>query len=633
MPKRLHEQDKKYHKLLIMPVTDSGKFRVSKRRRNKRQDKWRGTKALTHRLIEKKKKRNHVRTELGKRKAEFIDLLSDNSLCEEVDVKSFNKNGLGQIKSEENQKQSNLDDNIVTRNLRAIYNAKFYPDREQKIVYGEEKLNFDIFYNQIEKLEVKEEDNDDDLIKKRRSVFTSKRLKKKKEIKLFIQSSKISKVEIPQAKFEKQKKEFLEKLIKSSDNSISEASNNLLNLSLSKIQSISETTQNKMEKITGPIKGQILSESYYKPISEETLTKVESCSPKPKPIESTEENSNQSQNIQDLLSNMTPLTSEVTPTKLESFEPFSNQRRSLIQITRGDPSHKFYRLKILMEKFFLNQKIQEDDLILDTQSKLLFRKIIEKKNHYLPFGTAWKAESVMSLSRSTSQKRNEEKLKYVFKLTLKNMKRQYRPKHFHFCGEELQGEYQKSASEDKELGFYCYHFREYLKGGSKENNLSQFPAKFIKGGRLNVEEIIQSCSSGHKHQEKNSQKKFLRSIEVINKDFVQALSLSQSFMQEFQRFLQITDNSEKEEKGIEILGDVIDIYKESTKLIRRKVELKIKQWLKTWTNCDNNNARFENFINAEFSRKKYKLPWTLTDVRSAVHTVSAFLKTGFIVRN
>jgi hypothetical protein len=554
-----------------------------------------------------RKKRTILRkSHLGKRATEFIDLLSEKSLCEEVDGKSFYESG-------HLLKYGGSQSGLFEKEIGEVYSAYYQEEMEYDNVFkGNEEGK-----PQVE-LGSEMGEQDEELIPKRRSNFT---IKKESGLREIDKENRNDSQRTTQGDVLKEN----EKMSMSSTES--RGSQNIMNSSVSNKNMETNKEKNKMGKVIS--KKRASSDSYFKNNSE-SLTKLGSQSPIPL---LSREHSNNSQNIRELLSTMTQTNRpKISLTKRSNSDLPQKIKRSK-RGHRGDSTNKFCRLKVLMEKFFLNQNICEEDLNLDNQSKLLFKKIIEKKNQYFPFGTAWNAEAIMSLSCSTSQKRNEEKLKYVFKLTLKNMKKQYRPKHFHFCGDELQGDYQKSASDDKELGFYCYHFRNFLQGGRLQYNLEDFPEKFIKNGKLNVEEIIQSCSSGHKHQEKNSQKKFLRSIEVINKDFVQALSLSESFMQEFKRFLHLHELSERGEKGIEILGDVNDIYKESTKLIRRKVELKIKQWMKTWNLCEHNDSRFENLINAEFSRKKYKLPWTMTDVRSAVHTVGLFLKTGSVKRN
>jgi hypothetical protein len=639
MPKRQQKQGKRLHKLLIMPLSRQINSGIPRRRTLKRALRWRGSRS--QRVSDKRT--------LGKREtfknSEFIDLLSEKSLCEEVDGKSFY--GSGEVKKEEGVECSKKEEkekeeekgwtdpkDIGEKEFRSILDESFLGGQKpEETPKGESE--------EIKQEELKVEESDQEILQKRRCVMREKKEENDRVLSRMITIPKIKKLGCKSQ--DDPNNSFLGSLDQKSETKEITISKNFTNFARSTIKKISKSIINKMEnmekilkleKPTGSSKMNMLSGTSEKGSSEESLSKITTLSQRPSELEQKEDGSSQTTKAQESGSGQIRSSLNPIPVKKESRQiKLPRQGAQTQNPNRNPPGHKFVKLKNLMEKFFLNQELCEDDLILDYENKLLFRKIVEKKNQFLPFGTEWTAESVMGLSYSTSQKRNEEKLKYVFKLTLKNMKKQYRPKHFHFCGEELQGEYQKTASDDKELGFYCYHFRDFLKGGFHENNLKSFPEKFVKGGRLNVEEIIQSCSSGHKHQEKNSQKKFLRSIEVINKDFVQALSLSESFMQEFRRFLDINYTSKKGHREAEIMGDVNDIYKESAKLIRRKVELKIKQWLKTWNSCDQDSPRFENMINAEFSRKKYKLPWTLTDVRSAVHTVSAFLKTGSVKRN
>jgi hypothetical protein len=265
---------------------------------------------------------------------------------------------------------------------------------------------------------------------------------------------------------------------------------------------------------------------------------------------------------------------------------------------------KFAKLENLLKKIFLMENIKTQDLELDSLEKWIFEQVIEKKKYFLICGIVWKDSNFFDeLKSSTTPKRNEEKLKYVFKMTQKKMKKKFFQNYYNYCNECQDLEAKDRLRSDKEFAFFHYYFSKYC----KENSIS-------------LDKIIQASGNDRTDMEK-VKKRSTKAIKSVNRDYLRMIKKNDKFMLEFKKYIlfEHDDITRVEDTHNSIIGD-------SQKTIQKKIENKIVEWTTMWYNSDKRNDEFKQVIKNDFNKKKYKLPWTMVDVYSAVDEVKQIIR-------
>jgi hypothetical protein len=298
---------------------------------------------------------------------------------------------------------------------------------------------------------------------------------------------------------------------------------------------------------------------------------------------------------------MNPYNDQIRFNKQQTLE---NKNKKDISLVSKKKRNQFEKLGKLLKKIFLMGNITKQDLELNFVEKWTFEKIIEKKKYYLICGIVWKEVDFFNkLKTSTTQKRNEEKIKYVFKITQKKLKKKFSEHYSNYCI-ECKDEYIKNILEkDKNYAFFHYYFASYC----KEKNIP-------------LEKIIQA-SSYENTDSNSSRKKNTKAIKTVNRQYFEFVKENPKFMDEFKNYIlfDCEDLTKEEDTEDNIIGD-------SRIAIKKKIEKKIMEWSAIWCQLDNNFEEFKQFINNDFKKKKYKLPWTMIDVYSAVDEIKQIIR-------
>lgn len=173
---------------------------------------------------------------------------------------------------------------------------------------------------------------------------------------------------------------------------------------------------------------------------------------------------------------------------------------------------------------------------------------------------------VSGLSASESLKRPEENYKFVFKRCLKNMKEEFKEKK----GERLK-------KKDFEKNFYEHYFKEVVE--HENMPLESF------------------------YHPKNSKNKAKNCPKTINSTYIENISKSPDFVQDFKKYL---------------LGP---LEKEYRKIIDSKITGLIERWETEYESTPDKDKTVDEICNYIEKNKKCKLPWTVKEVQEAVNSV------------
>lgn len=281
----------------------------------------------------------------------------------------------------------------------------------------------------------------------------------------------------------------------------------------------------------------------------------------------------------------------------------SENKKQFLRISKKSKD-KFAKLENLLKKIFLMETVKAEDLDLDQLEKWIFEKVIDKKKYFLICGVVWKDTQFFDeLKASTTPKRNEEKLKYVFKMTQKKLKKKFFQNYYNYCNECADESVRDRLRSDKEFAFFHFYFHEYC----RETGVS-------------LAKIIQASGNERVEIEKNK-KKNTKAIKSVNRDYLRLIKGNEKFMSEFKKYIlfDCEDITRVEDTHNSIVGD-------SHKTIQKKIENKIVEWTTMWYNSDKRNEEFKQVIESDFNKKKYKLPWTMVDVYSAVDEVRQIIR-------
>jgi hypothetical protein len=299
------------------------------------------------------------------------------------------------------------------------------------------------------------------------------------------------------------------------------------------------------------------------------------------------------------------------------IKPFNNQMGVERQNSFGDikennnifavtkkSKDKFIKLEKILKKIFLIENMEPSDLELDDLEKWIFQKVIEKKKYFLITRIVWSDVKFFDeLKASTTPKRNEEKLKYVFKMTQKKLKKKFFQHHFNYCNECKDLKIKELLKCDKEFAFFHYYFSDYC----KENNIP-------------LKKIIHA-SGNDRGDSFLSSKKNIRAIKSVNREYLKLIKNNKKFMDQFKKYIlfETEDLTAVEETHNSIIGD-------SYATIQKKIENKVAEWTSVWYNSEKRVNVFKQNIENDFNKKKYKLPWTMVDVYSAVDEVRQIIR-------
>lgn len=289
------------------------------------------------------------------------------------------------------------------------------------------------------------------------------------------------------------------------------------------------------------------------------------------------------------------------------FSQYFKKENPEINPEENKSKKRFKNLEILLNKVFLMGNIQNDDLNLDSVEKWIFKKIIDKKKYFLLTDIIWTDKIFFEeLKCSTTPKRNEEKLKYIFKMAQKKLKKSFSSKHFNYTSLFLdQKNLLEKLKADKEFAFFHYYFNDFC----EENN-------------IDLEKIIKA-SGGEKFSTSFENSKTSLALKSVNRDYLKIIIENEKFMNPFKEYILF---DVKDIIFNDISRFVSNIVADSQKTIKKKIQNKIIEWTSMWYNSEKNVSEFKKIIKSDFEKKKYKLPWTMIDVYSAIDEVKQIIK-------
>lgn len=130
----------------------------------------------------------------------------------------------------------------------------------------------------------------------------------------------------------------------------------------------------------------------------------------------------------------TDLAKEQNSTKLDTTDSLSEQC-SVIGLKQA-PSERGLRFSLekllsLLKKLFSNQAVSEEEMILEPVQTVLLRSILKRKYktlEYIDDQSLSVPEILEKVARETSRKRPEENQKFLFKRTIRFMKKSFKKK-------------------------------------------------------------------------------------------------------------------------------------------------------------------------------------------------------------
>lgn len=242
---------------------------------------------------------------------------------------------------------------------------------------------------------------------------------------------------------------------------------------------------------------------------------------------------------------------------------------------------QFDNLKKLLLWILLHQDCALVQTNLNELEKYILKLFIKKKRYFVLGGIKYNnIDFFAKLRKKTTDKRTEERLKKIFKMSVKYLRKQFNsmPEMQNECRSELQ-----NYNINSEDNFFYYYFGNFMKKKDFD-----FRNLFRETRGTNVNKDYSRCS--------------------INKNFLNKIKDCHKFFDPLKTFLIFNDN---ELKFINENNNVLAFSKEQ---IRTKLDSKIEEWKTIFYDSGQDLEVFKAEIKKLFSNTKYKLPWSIIDV-------------------
>lgn len=259
---------------------------------------------------------------------------------------------------------------------------------------------------------------------------------------------------------------------------------------------------------------------------------------------------------------------------------------------------KFFFLQNILLKFFLFQNIKSNEFEhLRNIDIIILRKLLIKKNYSLLDERDLKNHlNLMEISKQTTIKRLEERLKLIFKKANKYLKKNV--KYILLSKYEDQGK----KKEARKLGiseedyFYFFFFYKFCKK-EKIDFFNLFRGKKYKG-----------CTQKIKKTELSKQ---LFSA-PINKEFIMRIKGNDLYFNHLRKYL-LVDQNEFEYINCAKSSFSANIIQDFRKSIKKKINAKIRKWEQIYTQSQSD---YEFLIDMDnlLMQKSFKFPWSIVDV-------------------
>lgn len=240
------------------------------------------------------------------------------------------------------------------------------------------------------------------------------------------------------------------------------------------------------------------------------------------------------------------------------------------------------------------------DRMSDNELELLRSFMLKKKMIKQSTELVITGEEINRHRSNLSKKRVEENLKYVFKFCLKFLKVEFRNKNdsFRFRKEDLE----LTNKNLIDLGFFIHYF------GEIADNLGWPISKFFHPKVLTTYDCKKFANVLDNYEERPK---------TINKEYVEAVCMSDAFMNDFKNY--ITD--------CYLVGnEYTGIVRESKECALEKVKLKLVQWSKLILAASDKKKVISKIKGDLEDQNKCKLPWSVAEVRRAVEEAKKLLK-------
>ena len=253
----------------------------------------------------------------------------------------------------------------------------------------------------------------------------------------------------------------------------------------------------------------------------------------------------------------------------------------------------------LLLKIFQMECIPNLDLNLSRGEKYIFTKIFQQKkiNLYSEINFNNNKE-IRNFSRMTAIKRPEERLKFIFKLSLKHLRT-------NFAEAE---HYRISKGIDKtinEIGFWRFYFESFCnKKGISIDQIFQYSQGEPK----------QNCSLKVENLERQISRSCTKS--PINKNLLAKLKENDKFFGALEDYLFMGCSGLEVFKNYKKTRSLINknIINDNNFNIRSKMSDKFRIWDRIYKSYKHDFPVFKQQIDKEFTQEKYKLPWSTIDL-------------------
>jgi hypothetical protein len=254
----------------------------------------------------------------------------------------------------------------------------------------------------------------------------------------------------------------------------------------------------------------------------------------------------------------------------------------------------FERLQKFLIKFLLKHEIKKEHMLQSELEKKIFLMFIQKKKYMVIWHGMEFIDDIQEINNMTcmtTEKRKEERLKKIFKLIVKYLRKDFIKQPALI--ENLQKEHPGLKFSPDDAFFYYYFYDHY------EENKYDF--KKIFGG---------------KNKRINNKKSFVKSIQKryskasINELLLNKLKNCKKFFGKLEKYLIMP----VEENELDHLNSIKTILYEAKKNIKKKMKNKINTWFRMYRDCKEDKQLFLKKLKESFNEPKYKLPWSIMDI-------------------
>ena len=245
-------------------------------------------------------------------------------------------------------------------------------------------------------------------------------------------------------------------------------------------------------------------------------------------------------------------------------------------------SHRMKTLQSFMEKFLMNERIDQNDIdALNVAEKLVFMAFLVKKKYFDVDCFEFKPEVILFFQDRITMKRNEQEYKIVLKKAFKTMINAF----------------------NQESGFY---------DSSKRHFYKEFFGDFATSQSIPLEDLELENLFNEKGKKKAKKRK-------SKKNYAQILRTSPRFLKKLSEYL-----DDRFLIGPKRTGSKCDAVRE----IKKKVPDLINKWKTRMLMEEDNPPRVQmaEFFAKFFTNKKVKLPWSVNEIKRAVKSVKHLLQ-------